>query len=144
MTHQHIYTCDDIKHLSEMICNISQQQHYDAIYKILARDKSMDYTTGPTAVLDLAAFSDTTLRRIYNYVKKIDKPIKTSVKEYKSPTQDYDEINRNRCYKLSNYEKNILKQCERKNMIKKNSASSCRTDVGKKISKSAHAFAHEN
>ncbi|AAV50647.1 hypothetical protein [Acanthamoeba castellanii mimivirus] len=105
------YSRDDRKHIAESIENLKNDEDYVAIFEILMDDESNSYTENSNGVfLNLSTVSDTTLDRISKYLNKIN------TQKNKHIEVDTDIIptlinNKNeRTYKLSNYEKNIIKQ----------------------------------
>ena len=112
MSHKSRYTRDDRKHIVESIENLKNDQDYVAIFEILTSDDNILYTPNSNGVfLNLSAVGDTTLSQIRRYLRKAIRKNKQQEAE-----QDIDIIpncmtpNNDRAYKLSNYEKNIIKQ----------------------------------
>ena len=116
------YSRDDRKHIVESIENLKNDEDYVAIFEILTDDTNNSYTQNSNGVfLNLSAVSDNTLGKIIRYLKKINK------KRVKQTEVDIDTIpngnvsKNDRTYKLSNYEKNILKQRNLKKVLNEDS-----------------------
>lgn len=110
-SHKSRYSRDDRKHLVQSIENLKNDEDYVAIFEILTSDRYVVYTPNSNGVfLNLSTVSDQTLDDIVKYLKKVNK------KKSKQIDMEIDIIptvpatKNNRTYKLSNYEKNILKQ----------------------------------
>ena len=109
------------KYIAESIENLKNDDHYLAIFEILLEDSHNSYTQNSNGVfLNIANISDKTVARIVRYLDKISN---TSV-NIDSP--DIDQLSRqmtlrtDRTYKLSNYEKNIIKQQNIKKILNSN------------------------
>jgi hypothetical protein len=113
------YTRDDRKHIVEQIETLKNDADYVAIFEILTDDTANSYTQNSNGVfLNLSAVSDSTLDRINKYLNKVNK------KKIAEIEVDIDIIpnasnilKTDRAYKLSNYEKNILKQRNLKKVL---------------------------
>jgi len=112
------YPRDDRKHIVESIENLKNDKDYVAIFEILTDDNANSYTQNSNGVfLNLSAVSDSTLDKINRYLKKINK---NRVSEIETDVDIIPNINNNKsdkAYKLSNYEKNILKQRNLKKVL---------------------------
>lgn len=112
------YTRDDRKHIVESIENLKNDEDYVAIFEILTDDPANSYTQNSNGVfLNLSIVSDHTLDKISKYLKKVTK------KKFNEIDIDVDVIpNANvtkseKTYKLTNYEKNIIKQRNLKKVL---------------------------
>lgn len=112
------YSYEDRKHIRESIENLRNDDDYVAIFEILMDDPSNTYSQNSNGIfLNLSVVSDNTLDKITKYLKKINK------KRFNEIEMDVDIIpNSNvtkseKMYKLSNYEKNILKQRNLKKVL---------------------------
>jgi hypothetical protein len=116
------YSRDDRKHVVECIENLKNDKDYVKIFEILTNDDSNSYTHNSNGVfLNLSVVSDSTLDEISKYLRKIDKQNKKKATEIEVdidviPTNN-NSRNDSRAYKLSNYEKNILKQRNLKKVL---------------------------
>lgn len=105
------YSHDDRKCIAQSIENLKNDEDYVAIFEILTEDDSNYYTQNSNGVfLNLSVVSNQTLGKIKKYLEKIKKA------KYDQNEISIDTIpntgpsKNNRQYKLSNYEKNIIKQ----------------------------------
>lgn len=112
------YSHDDKKHIRESIESLKSDEDYVAIFEILTNDSSNTYSQNSNGIfLNLSVVSDNTLDKISKYLKKINK------KRFNEIETDVDVIpngniyKNERAYKLSNYEKNILKQRNLKKVL---------------------------
>ena len=99
------YTHDDILLLADRIEQLQDRQDYSNIFQIISRDRRNRYTRAANdVILDLSLLSDKTLRRVKRYldeeVKWPDDTIQLQLEVDASEA---------RMYKLSNYERSILK-----------------------------------
>jgi len=111
------YSHDDRKYIAQQIENLKNDEHYTAIFEILTSDDSNSYYHNSNGVfMNLSEMSNKTLSKIKRYLDKIKK----SEKDYEA---DYDVIPNtgsmisNKPHKLSNYEKNIIKQRDLKKVL---------------------------
>lgn len=111
MTSPSKYTRDDRKHIAELIENLNNADDYVEIFKIFTSDSEIASMKNSNGVfLNLSTASDSTLSKIKRYLRK-SKNNKVAQSEV-----DIDVIpngcntKSDRTYKLSNYEKNMLKQ----------------------------------
>jgi CRISPR/Cas system CMR subunit Cmr4 (Cas7 group RAMP superfamily) len=129
------YSHDDRKHIRSLIENLKNVKDYEKIFEILTADDSNSYTHNSNGVfLNLSSVSDKTLNRVYRYLKKINKRT--------SSTEEVDDFNiipseneNEKAYKLSNYEKNILKQRNLKKALGKSDYEELRFTPKKKLKK---------
>lgn len=112
------YTHDDRKYIVEIIENLKNDKDYVAIFDILSDDVADSYTQNSYGIfINLSTVSDETLDKINKYLNKINK------KRINQIDMDVDVIPEGNCmkndkaYKLSNYEKNILKQRNLKKVL---------------------------
>ena len=112
------YSRDDRKRIVESIENLKNDEDYVAIFEILTDDQGILCTPNSNGVfLNLSTASDGTLERIHKYLKKINKK-KTEHVEVDVDIIPNSNVSKNeRTYKLSNYEKNILKQRNLKKVL---------------------------
>ena len=109
---------DDRKHIAEQIENLKNDQDYIAIFEILMNDKSNTYTQNSNGIfLNLSSVSDRTLDKISEYLKKINKHHRKQEEINIDIIPNDPTFKNNRIYKLSNYEKNILKQRNLKKVL---------------------------
>ncbi|AGC01978.1 hypothetical protein H012_gp482 [Acanthamoeba polyphaga moumouvirus] len=112
------YSRDDRKHIVESIENLKNDKDYVAIFKILMNDSANSYTQNSNGVfLNLSLVSDDTLDQISKYLKKINKTKKKYIDLDVDVIPNYDISKNERVYKLSNYEKNIIKQRNLKKVL---------------------------
>lgn len=112
------YTRDDRKHIVESIENLKNDEDYVAIFEILTDDTANSYTQNSNGIfLNLSAVSDTTLERINKYLKKINKKRVDQIEVDVDVIPGGNISKADRTYKLSNYEKNILKQRNLKKVL---------------------------
>lgn len=104
------FTYIDRKQIVEKIEKLNNDEDYLAIFDILAEDESSSFHSNSNGVfLNLSSLKDETLENVSNYLKKIAK--KNSKKEINDdiiPVTATATVDRQ--YKLSNFEKNIIKQ----------------------------------
>lgn len=112
------YTRDDRKFIVQSIENLKNDKDYVAIFEILTNDNENTYTLNSNGVfLNLSSVSDDTLDKITKYLKKINKK---HINEIEVDVDMVPNISNSKCdkvYKLSNYEKNILKQRSLKKIL---------------------------
>jgi hypothetical protein len=130
------YSNDDRKHIRSLIENLKNVKDYEKIFEILTADDSNSYTHNSNGVfLNLSSVSDKTLNRVYRYLKKINK------RNFSTENVDDDfniipsENENEKAYKLSNYEKNILKQRNLKKALGKSDYEELRFTPKKKVEK---------
>ncbi|ANB50627.1 hypothetical protein [Powai lake megavirus] len=112
------YSRDDRKHIVESIENLKNDKDYVAIFKILMNDDANSYTQNSNGVfLNLSLVSDNTLDDISRYLRKINKINKKHIEVDIDIVPNYDVSKNDRVYKLSNYEKNIIKQRNLKKVL---------------------------
>ncbi|MEM3062067.1 MAG: hypothetical protein QW303_00785 [Nitrososphaerota archaeon] len=112
------YSHDDRKHIAHMIENLKNDSDYVAIFEILMDDANSSYTQNSNGIfLNLSKISDKTLDKVKKYLRKINrkKIVEIEVDHDIATTSSTDK--KDRTYKLSNYEKNILKQRNLKKIL---------------------------
>ena len=118
MTHKSKYSREDRKHIVELIENLKNDEDYVAIFEILMEDNSNSYTQNSNGVfLNLSVVNDKTLLKIRKYLRKVSKKREQEIEVDVDviPTDNITKIDR--AYKLSNYEKNIIKQRNLKKVL---------------------------
>ena len=118
MSNKSRYSREDRKHIVELIENLKNDEDYVAIFEILMQDNSNSYTQNSNGVfLNLSAVSDKTLIRISKYLKKVNKKREQEIVVDVDviPSSNISKVDRT--YKLSNYEKNIIKQRNLKKVL---------------------------
>lgn len=112
------YTRDDRKYIVQSIENLKNDKDYVAIFEILTSDNENTYTLNSNGVfLNLSSVRDDTLDKITKYLKKINKK---QINEIEVDVDMVPSTSNTKCdkvYKLSNYEKNILKQRSLKKIL---------------------------
>lgn len=109
--HKTKYSRDDRIHLAEIIENLKNNEDCIAVFEILMKDNANCYTHNSNGVfLNLSVVGDKTLTAIKNYLQKINQngPIHCQTWIDSIPNDHLTAVNR--IYKLSNRDKNILKQ----------------------------------
>ena len=112
------YSHDDRICIAQSIENLKNHEDYAAIFEILMGDKTNSYMQNSNGVfLNLSLVSDSTLGNIKRYLSKIKKltPIGNEIDIDVIPNTGSSKNNRQ--YKLSNYEKNIIKQRNLKKVL---------------------------
>lgn len=118
MSHKSKYTRDDKKHIVESIENLKNDQDYVAIFEILTSDDNILYTPNSNGVfLNLTSASDKTLDQIQKYLKKATRKRAVDTETETEIIPNAYSSKNERVYKLSNYEKNILKQRNLKKVL---------------------------
>ena len=118
MSHKSRYTRDDRKHIVESIENLKNDQDYVSIFEILTSDDNILYTPNSNGVfLNLSSASDKTLDQINKYLKKVIRKRAIDVETETEIIPNAYTSKNDRVYKLSNYEKNILKQRNLKKVL---------------------------
>lgn len=113
------YSRDDRKHIVESIEGLKNDKDYVAIFEILTDDPSNTYSQNSNGVfLNLSIVNDKTLDKICKYIKKVNRnkpePIKNEIDLFPIDNGSKHVI---RTHKLSNYEKNIIKQRNLKKIL---------------------------
>jgi len=112
------YSRDDRKHIVELIENLKNDQDYVAIFEILTDDTVSSYTQNSNGVfLNLSTVSDATLEKINKFLQKINKKRANQIEVDVDIIPNGSICKNDRTYKLSNYEKNILKQRNLKKVL---------------------------
>lgn len=111
------YSHEDRKNIARSIENLKSDKDYKKIFNILMNDKSNTYSQNSNGVfLNLSVIEDGTLRKITKYIYNLNKNKITEI-ETEIDILQGDDILNERTYKLSNYEKNILKQRNLKKVL---------------------------
>ena len=112
------YSRDDRKHIVESIENLKNNEDYRAIFEILTDDESILCTSNSNGTfLNLSSASDNTLDRVSKYLKTVCKKRTVEVEVDIDVIPNNNNTKTDRAYKLSNYEKNILKQRNLKKVL---------------------------
>lgn len=112
------YSHDDKKHIRESIESLKNDEDYVAIFEILTDDPSNSYSQNSNGIfLNLSVVSDNTLDKISKYLKKINKKCFNEIETDVDVIPNGNIYKNERMYKLSNYEKNILKQRNLKKVL---------------------------
>lgn len=113
------FTHEEKKYMLEQIQSLKDPQHYSAIFEILYEDPKLNFRlNGNDVYLNLAAAMNKTLVKLEKKLTEIYLEI-NSVKE----DEEIDIVpfsnseSKSRAYKLSNYEKNLIKQRKLKKML---------------------------
>jgi hypothetical protein len=112
------YTHEDRKHVVELIENLDDDDMYTQIFDILIKNSKDLCTKNNNGIfLNLSMVDDKTLDKVYNHLNKISKKktqqIELDIDIIPSSTNEINE----RTYKLSNYEKNIIRQRNLKKVL---------------------------
>lgn len=112
------YERDDRKHIAELIENLKSEEYSVAIFDILSDDPVNSYTINSNGVfLNLSKTSDETLDKVKKYLKKINRKQSDQIDTDNDVIPNVMAQKSDRTYKLSNYEKNILKQRNLKKVL---------------------------
>lgn len=112
------YSRDDRKHIVQLIENLKNNEDYVAIFEILMEDASNSYTQNSNGIfLNLSVVTDTTLEKINKYLNKVNKRKENQIDVDVDVIPNADDDKNARAYKLSNYEKNIIKQRNLKKVL---------------------------
>ncbi len=118
MSHKTKYLRDDREHIANLIGNLKKDEDYIAIFDILTNDESTSYTKNSNGVfLNLSAVSDETLDRVKKFLKKTNKNRKNVSEVDTDIIPNVNLSKSDRTHKLSNYEKNIIKQRNLKKVL---------------------------
>ncbi len=105
------YTRDDRKHIVTLIENLKNDDDYVAIFEILTDDPSNICTRNSNGVfINLSVVNDNTLNKITKYLTKTHNKKMTEIEVDTDTIPNIVYPHKNRTYKLSNYEQNIIKQ----------------------------------
>lgn len=117
------YNRNDLKHISSKIENLENEEDYENIFNILMDDPSNIYTENSNGVfINLSTVNDITVDRLTKYLRKVDRRQRHNKSKVEEES-DADTIptflnsETGRTYKLSNYEKNIIKQHKLKKVL---------------------------
>ena len=105
------YNRDSRKYLVDLIENLKNDDDYTKIFDILTSDPANVWTRNSNGVfINLSVASDETLDKITKFLKKTtsNKSLEIEVDTNAIPIVSTQQ--KNRTYKLSNYEQNIIKQ----------------------------------
>jgi hypothetical protein len=115
------YSRDARKHIVSLIENLKNDKDYENIFEILTDDSSgqNSYTQNSNGVfLNLSTISDNVLDKVTAYLNKVAKRVE---EEKDESDEDIPLVpatrTTDRTYKLSNYEKNIIKQRNLKKVL---------------------------
>lgn len=109
------YSKEDRQYIVQQIERLADSSNYTKIFYILMEDESNTYTSNSNGVfLNLSVVSDITLAKVDKYLSKLEKINKKKVKvieldEDVAPSNIGCKTD-DRVHRLSNYEKNIIKQ----------------------------------
>lgn len=118
MNHKSKYLRDDREHIANLIGNLKKDEDYIAIFDILTDDKSTSYTKNSNGVfLNLSAVSDETLDKVKKFLKKTNKGKNFESEMDTDIIPNVNTYKNDRTHKLSNYEKNIIKQRNLKKVL---------------------------
>jgi len=112
------YSYNDRKYIAQSIENLKNDKDYVAVFKILTSDNNNCYTQNSNGVfLNLSEISDKTLGKVKKYLQKFNesKLIESEIDIDIIPNSGSTKTNRQ--YKLSNYEKNLIKQRNLKKVL---------------------------
>lgn len=115
------YTRNDRKNIVDIIEKLKNNNDYVEIFKILTDDPSNSYSYNSNGVfLNLSVVNDDTLDKICKYLKSCSKKRQSQQNDTTIyPLESYTK--HTRLHKLTNYEKNIIKQQNlRSNQTKSN------------------------
>jgi len=117
------YTRDDRVHIKRQIENLSSEEEYNAVFDILNDDPNNSYSCNDNGLfLDMAALADVTLTKISKYLLILNKNKKDQIQDVQADfISDISSEPITRTYKLSNYEKNIIKQRNLKKILNQDS-----------------------
>ena len=114
------YSNNDRENITHMIGNLKNIDHYTEIFEILKCDKNIEYTECSGQIcLNMSVLTDRTLDKIVKYLKENCKQEKTKQIRKKKSVVEKKSKETKRIHKLSNYEKNILKQKNLKKILNK-------------------------
>jgi|SRR5579872_709106 len=112
------YSHDDRVQIKTQIENLQSEEEYSAIFEILNDDPNNSYSCNKNGLfLNMATLADDTLDHIIKYLKTLKKKSKEPVNEEVDIIPGLFSESNTRTYKLSNYEKNIIKQRNLKKIL---------------------------
>ena len=112
------YSHDDRKYIAQSIENLKNAEDYVAIFEILMSDDPDCYNQNGNGVfLNVSVLSDKTLSKIKKYLDKIKKSNAVESETDIDIIPNTGSLKNDRQYKLSNYEKNIIKQRNLKKVL---------------------------
>lgn len=115
------FTHDDIVHLAKSIENLKNENDYKTILEILLSDPTIsqdNYTLNSNGVFfNLSKISNETFRKIRHCLKKINKQKNNEIVMDTDIIPNFSCNKTDRTHKLTNYEKNILKQRNLKKIL---------------------------
>lgn len=142
------YSCDDKKYIVQSIENLKNNEDYVAIFEIFMEDQSTEYSQNSNGVfLNLSSASDRTLDKIVDYLKRISKKQQKEIEINTDVIPNINNQKSSRTYKLSNYEKSILKQRDVKKILNDDNHKYEKLQFDKHLSKSdkkAKSFKSKN
>jgi len=117
------YNRNDRKRIVESIENLKNDDDYVAILEILTRDSTNSYTQNSNGVfMNISTVSDRTLDHVLKYIesanqRKIHDDDTDNDNDVNIIFNGSNNLNMDRIYKLSNYEKNIIRQRNLKKVL---------------------------
>jgi hypothetical protein len=112
------YTRDDRKYISAQIENLKNDDYGIAIFDILVQDPANIFTINSNGThLNMSVLSDQTLDNVTKYLKRVNREKKTEINIDTDVIPSISQQPKDRAYKLSNYEQNIIKQRDLKKMM---------------------------
>ena len=112
------YTREDRKHIVEIIENLKNNDDYVAIFGIITDDETTTHTKNSNGVyFNLTTMKDSTLDKINAYLNKVNKRQLSTFELEIDSIPCLGSEKKTRTYKLSNYERNILKQRNLKKVL---------------------------
>ena len=112
------YDRDDRIHIVQQIENLKNDEDYNAIFEILMGDPEISYTPNSNGLfLNFTSANDKTLDKISKYLRKVNKKQQNEIEVDVDVIPNTHNTKSDRTYKLSNYEKNILKQRNLKKVL---------------------------
>lgn len=111
MSRRSKYSHNDLKFIGESIENLKNPEDYREIFDILMKDPSSFCTENSNGTfLNLSAVTDRTLKRVEKYLRHVSMNRNNEIDVDNNILPTSENYQSERSYKLSNYEKNILKQ----------------------------------
>lgn len=118
MSRSRKYTHDEKKYMLEQIQNLKDPEHYSAIFEILCEDPKLNFRlNGNDVYLNLAVATNKTLIALEKKLAIIYEEINSVKEEQVDVVPFSSNDSKNRAYKLSNYEKNLIKQRKLKKVL---------------------------
>lgn len=111
------FSLEDIEHLGKTLENLKDEEDLRTVFKIISKDPNLTFGKSTSSVyFDLANVSDDTLQKLCRSLKKINNKKTNEIEVDTSIIPEYASQS-NRTYKLTNYEKNILKRRNQKKVL---------------------------